>query len=105
MTGTVLSLSSPDFTLNASSMPQCVFNAIGIACPQYVALIPYDVVTTAQTGYQGFTPDDFSGIADNDEVSVNGWLFPSNAVSDNTNSASTPTVIAQTVTLHTGGVF
>jgi len=35
------------------------------------------IATTTQTNYEGLTPDDFSGVAVNDVVSVAGWLFKS----------------------------
>ncbi|MGA3213995.1 MAG: DUF4382 domain-containing protein, partial [Terriglobales bacterium] len=100
LTGTVSAISSPDFTLSVASMPQCsVTNSNTIACPQFVALIPYDAVTTSQTTYQGFSTDSFSGLADNDWVSVNGWLFPASG------STSLPTIVPKTVVLHANGIF
>jgi hypothetical protein len=62
-------------------------------------LVQYDVQTTSQTTYQGFSTDDFSGLAVNDTVSINGWLFAASG------SASMPTVVPQTVVQHTNGGY
>jgi hypothetical protein len=100
LTGTVSAISSPDFTLSVASFPQCgVTDSNTIACPQYVALIPYDAVTTSQTTYQGFSSDDFGGLADNDVVSVNGWLFPASG------STSARTIVLKNVVLRADGIF
>ena len=100
LTGTVSAISSPDFTLAVASYPLCgVTNSTTIACPNFVALIPYDAVTTPQTTYQGFTPDNFSGWTDNDWVSVNGWLFPPSG------SGTAPTIVAQNVVFHANGIY
>jgi hypothetical protein len=99
LTGTVSAISSPDFTLSVASMPQCgVTNSNTIACPQYVALIPYNAVTTSQTTYQGFSADDFGGLADNDVVSVNGWLFSPSG------STALPVIVPKTIVLRTTGI-
>ncbi len=69
-----------------------------------VAAQPITVQTTSQTAYQGFSSDDFSGLATQDIVSVRGWIFvQDNGVLD---PAITPSVIlAQNVTLHSMGMF
>ena len=60
--------------------------------------ISFNVVTTGQTTYTGFNPDSFSGLATNDFVSVNGWLFPPA-------TAGPPTVVAQSVLMRPGPTF
>jgi len=97
LTGTVLEVGSSGFTLEYSILP-CAFCSA-------IALELFSVQTTSQTTYQGFTPGDLSGVAVNDVVSVSGWLFPPSAVSANTNSTNSPTIVAQTVALHSGGWF
>jgi hypothetical protein len=59
--------------------------------------------TTSQTTFQGFSTDSFSGLAAGDVVSVNGWLFPQNGLLNP--AIGPPIILAQTVTLHTGGMF
>jgi hypothetical protein len=44
--------------------------------PMPNAVSSFDVDTTTQTSYTGFTPDSFDGLANGEFVSVNGWLFP-----------------------------
>ena len=44
--------------------------------PMPTAVFSFDVMTTSQTTYTGFTPDSFAGLANGEFVSVNGWLFP-----------------------------
>lgn len=105
-TGTISSIGSPSFTLNIPSWPQCVSatpSPGSIACPDFVGLLQRNVETTSQTAYQGFTPDDFSGLADNDLVSVSGWLFAQNGVLDP--AVGPPYIVAQTVALHSNGAF
>ncbi len=104
MTGTVSAINSPNFTLNQIEFPPCVPISGSVACPTFVALIQTPVETTSQTIYQGFTPDTFSGLADNDFVSVNGWIFEAdNGILDP--AITPPVVLAQTVTLHSDGIF
>jgi hypothetical protein len=63
----------------------------------------FNVESTSQTTYQGFTPESFSGLADKDLVSVSGWLFPQNGILDP--AIGPPIVVAQTITLHSSGVY
>jgi hypothetical protein len=56
-------------------------------------VVSFNVMTTGQTSYTGFNPDTFSGLATNDFVSVNGWLFPP------ATSGGTPTLAAQSVVM------
>ena len=100
LTGTVSAISSPDFTLSVAFMPPCgVTSSNSIACPQFVALIPYNAVTTSQTTYQGFSTDNFGGLADNDLVSVNGWLFNASG------SSTLPVIVPKTVVYHAPGTI
>jgi len=62
-------------------------------------LAQVNVQTTAQTTYQGFNPDSFSGLTANSMVSVSGWLFPP------ASSTAPPTLAAETVTLRSNGLF
>jgi hypothetical protein len=99
LTGTVSAIGSSGFTLEYSILP-CAFCSA-------IALESFNVESTSQTTYQGFTPDDLSGVAVNDVVSVNGWLFPPplSVANDNTNSPNPPAVVAQAVVLHANGWF
>ena len=63
--------------------------------PSYLNASSATVLTTAQTTYQG--ADTFSGLANNDVVSVNGWLFPL------TTNGNAPTVAAQSIVVRTAG--
>ncbi len=102
ISGTVASISSPSFTVDYLWSP-CAPPGGTPVC-NVVALIQTPVETTLETTYEGFNPDNFSGLADNDFVSVNGWLFEN----DNgiLGTPVTPSfVLAQTVTLHTSGIF
>jgi hypothetical protein len=63
------------------------------------AVSSFHVATTSQTNYAGDGLDGFAGLATNDFVSVNGWLFP-----PGTGSGS-PTVVAQSVLLRPSQVF
>lgn len=101
ITGTIASISSPSVTLDSLWSP-CTIPGSGVVC-NVVALVQHNVETTSQTNYQGFTPDDFSGLTVNDLVSVRGWLFAQNGVLDP--AVGPPFVVAQTVALHPGGVF
>lgn len=78
---------------------------VGVASPFFApwpipsAVSSFDVVTTSQTNFTGFTPDNFNGLATNDLVSVNGWLFlPAT-------SGGTPIVVAQSVVLRPSQMF
>jgi hypothetical protein len=61
------------------------------------------IETTSQTTYQGFSPDSFSGLADKDLVSVNGWVFSQNGLLDP--AVGPPNVVAQTITLRPSAVY
>jgi hypothetical protein len=93
ITGSIAAIApaSSSFTLNYIYAPVPMANV--------VRLIQFDVQTTAQTTYQGFTTDSFSGLADDDWISVNGWLFPASS------SASLPVIVPQTVVQHPSGLI
>jgi hypothetical protein len=61
--------------------------------------VSFNVLTTTQTNYQGFSPESFDGLAANNFVSVSGWLFPP------ASSAGPPTLAAQTVVMRQKGMF
>jgi hypothetical protein len=62
------------------------------------------VDTTSQTVYQGFNPDSFSGLANNDVVSVSGWIFEGdNGLLDP--AMTQPVVLPQDIQLHPGGTI
>jgi hypothetical protein len=63
--------------------------------PSYLNASSATVITTAQTTYQG--ADTFGGLANNDVVSVDGWLFPL------TTNGNAPTVAAQSIVVRTAG--
>jgi len=60
--------------------------------------LSFNVVTTGQTAYTGFNPDSFSGLAADDFVSVNGWLFPPA-------TTGPPTIAAQSVLMRPSPAF
>jgi len=63
------------------------------------AVTSFNVLTTGQTGYEGFTPESFDGLATGQVVSVNGWLFAAQA------GGSTPTIVAQGLVLRPNAMF
>jgi hypothetical protein len=102
-TGTISAIASPDFTLEYLIWPPCVGSA-GTACPTWVALVTNSVETTSQTTYTGFATDSFDGLAVNNLVSVNGWLFENdNGLMDP--AMVPPQILAQTVTDHPNAIF
>jgi hypothetical protein len=60
--------------------------------------VSFNVLTSGQTTYTGFNPDSFSGLATNDFVSVNGWLFPPA-------TTGPPTVVAQSLLMRPSPAF
>ena len=104
LSGTIASISSPDFTLDYEWSP-CAPPGGGAPVCNVIALIQYNVETTSQTTYENFNPDDFSGLADNDLVSVNGWLFEADNGLLDTKTPSPPEILAQDVRLHPGATF
>jgi hypothetical protein len=77
---------------------------LGVAAPFFApwplpsAVSSFNVVTTSQTSYTGFNPDNFNGLATSDLVSVNGWLFPPT-------TGSAPNIAAQSVVLRPSPSF
>jgi hypothetical protein len=90
---TAIDSSTTSFTLGVGAgpffAPWPLPNATGFS---------FNLLTTGQTAYTGFNPDSFSGLATNDFVSVNGWLFPPA-------TTGPPTIVAQSVLLRPSAVF
>jgi hypothetical protein len=104
LTGTVSAIGAPDFTLTYAAYPACISSPGVSACPTVVALVQIPVDTTSQTVYQGFNPDSFSGLANNDVVSVSGWIFEGdNGLLDP--AMTQPVVLPQDIQLHPGGTI
>ncbi|HTW46493.1 MAG TPA: DUF4382 domain-containing protein [Acidobacteriaceae bacterium] len=95
MTGMISALDSSNqsFTLGFNLGPW--FAAWPMASANAVS---FDVETTSQTTYQGFSPESFDGLATQDIVSVSGWLFPAT-------TGTSPQIAAQSVVQHSGGWF
>jgi hypothetical protein len=94
VTGTITAISSPSFTLGVGGGP--------FFCPWPMVsanAFSFDVITTSQTSYKGFSPDSFDGLATGDFVSVNGWLFPP------ATSGGPPIIAAQSVVMRPGFWF
>ena len=103
LSGTIASISSPDFILDYEWSP-CAPPGGGAPVCNVIALLQYDVETTSQTTYENFNPDNFSGLADNDLVSVNGWLFEAdNGLLDT--PVTPPEILADDIRQHPGGTF
>ena len=87
VTGTITAVDSgtTSFTLGAAGgpwfAPWPLPNATGFS---------FNVITTGQTTYTGFNPDSFTGLASNDFVSADGWLFAPA-------TGTTPNIVAQSV--------
>jgi Domain of unknown function (DUF4382) len=91
VTGVITALDDTDqsFTMG--------FNLPGfIPFPNSVVNLSFNVLTTSQTTYQGFSPESFDGLATQQFVSVNGWLFPPA-------TTGPPQIAAQTVVQHSNG--
>ncbi len=95
-TGSVSNIGSSSFSL--SGYPGFFFGPGGGSNSSQTL-----VETTSQTTYQGFSTDSFSGLEDGDVVSVNAWLFAQNGTLDP--AVGPPIIVAQTITLHSGGSF
>jgi len=95
LTGTVAAMDSgaQSFTLGGTGTTIFPWPAASGSTPSF------NVLTASQTTWQGFSPGNFGGLADNDVVSVSGWIFPP-AVSGNP-----PILAARSMTLQTAGVF
>jgi len=99
ITGAISSLGSSGFVLN--SFPGIFLGPWSASAASSSGQLM--VETTSQTTYQGFNPENFSGLANNDVVSVNGWVFPQNGALDP--AVGPPIVVAQTVTQHPNAVY
>jgi hypothetical protein len=93
ITGSIAAIntSSSSFTLNT------LFEPVPVA--PLGQLVQYNVQTTSETTYQGFTTDDFGGLATNDWVSVNGWVFSPSG------STTMPVIVPQTVVYRSNGAI
>jgi hypothetical protein len=99
LSGVITSIDS-----SASSFTLGKFPGIAFGPTPPVPALGITVDTTSQTIYQGFATNSFSGLADNDFVSVNGWLFETaNGMLDP--AMTPPVILAQTVKLHGSGLF
>lgn len=89
MTGliTAVDSSTTSFTLGVAGGP---FFA---PWPMPTAVSSFNVDTTSQTTYTGFSPDSFTGLAKGEFVSVDGWLFPS------ATSGAPPNIAAQSIVM------
>lgn len=96
LTGTITALDSgaESFTLGFNLGKY--FAAWPMAAP---ATISFNVQTTSQTTYTGFTTDSFDGLAAKNFVSVSGWMFPP------ATSGGPPQIVAQGVMLRSGGWY
>ena len=86
MTGSITALGTSSFTLGIGGL----FFA---PWPLPSAVYSYNVLTTGQTTYSGFTPDSFDGLATNDFVSVNGWVYQP------ASGTTSPQIAAQSVVM------
>ena len=88
---TALDSTNQSFTLS--------FNLPGfIPFPNLPKSLSFDVMTTSQTTYQGFTPESFDGLSTQQFASVNGWLFAPA-------TTGPPQIAAQSVVSHQNGWF
>jgi hypothetical protein len=90
ITGLVGTINATTTSFDLDNFPGFFFSPMATASPKAT------VDTTAQTTYDNFTTDDFTGLATGDLVSVNGWLFPA----PSSTTTTPPTVVAQKVTMH-----
>lgn len=95
-TGVITGLdnTAESFTMGGNGGPY--FFAWPLASPNALS---FNVLTTGATTYRGFSVDSFDGLADNDLVSVSGWLFPPAP------SGGPPQVAAQSVVRRPYGMF
>lgn len=99
LSGQITSINSSASSFMLGSFPSISFGPV-----PPISAVGLMVDTTTQTTYQGFATNNFSGLADGDFVSVNGWVFETdNGILDP--AIAPPFVLAQTVTDHAAGVF
>ena len=96
LTATISALNSGSQSLTLSGSAGPVFLPWPSASPSAAS---FSVLTTSQTTYRGANPDSFGGFANNDLVSVSGWLFPASV------NGTYPSLAAQSVVLRPNGVF
>lgn len=96
MTGAVTAVDSSTSSFTLGGFPSMFFAAWPFAAANTVLA---NVETTSQTKFQGLSPENLSGLAVNDIVSVNGWLFPP------ASGTVVPVLAAETVVLRSDGMF
>jgi len=90
VTGTVTSVNASGSSFTITTFPNFFSPWLNSTWPNWRATL-ITVQATSQTAYQDFSPDSFSGVSNNNVVSVQGWLF-------STPSGATPTtLLADTV--------
>jgi len=94
MTGSITAIDS-----SATSFTLGVAGPFFAPWPMPTAVSSFDVITTGQTSYTGFNPENFSGLAASDFVSVNGWLFGPAA------GGVSPVIAAQSVVSRPAALF
>ena len=95
---TALDAGASSFTLGFGGGPWFAPWPMAAAATANANALSFNVLTTSQTTYQGFTTNSFDGLATQDFVSVNGWLFPAGTTGG-------PQIAAQTVVLHPNDWF
>jgi hypothetical protein len=103
-TGTVTSLGTTsagadEFDLGLNFTNWSGFAAWPMTTTTTSSTATFHVQTTADTSFRGFTPNDYTGIAVNDTVSVRGWMFAPTTTGD------APMIVAKTVVMRPGGMF
>jgi hypothetical protein len=77
ITGSVAAINAPALSFTLSTMPNFFVppTAVTSSAPPIPAPVNITVQTTTATTFTGLTPDDLSGLAVNNIVSVGGWVF------------------------------
>jgi hypothetical protein len=77
ITGSVAAINAPALSFTLSTMPNFFVppTAVTSSAPPIPAPVNITVQTTAATTFAGLTPNDLSGLAVNNIVSVGGWVF------------------------------
>lgn len=79
ITGTIASIDVSGLDFNATSFPNFFIpdeDVMVQGIPPTLSSGHFVMDATAQTDYEGFSQNSFSGLAENDLVSVEGWLLP-----------------------------
>jgi hypothetical protein len=96
ITGNITAVASSTSSFTLSVPPSMFFGQLSSGTSTSSTI---NVDTTSQTSYFNLNPDSFSGLAQNDMVSVQGWLFPP------ASGASSPTMAAEKVVGRPFGFF